>query len=280
MKNQFLNTLPFSFFSYIEHEILDNGEAYYNTSSLFYPVNDNRLSASFKRYSSPFKQFVHDSSVSGANIISGVYINGNFVADGQSGILIDYDNGSVILPSSITGSLTISGDYSVKDFNFYKSNELQDSVITDNKYAINSRFIRTISGIEPYSIVMPAIFITNRYGENAGFALGGTKETTTNITCILAHDRESYLDAGLSLMRDMSEKCFPHLDLSDDPFNEYGGLKTGHYSYQDLSSYRFSVGDYSFVKKVRISKISDSIKANPNLFYGVADFTISSIRHT
>lgn len=277
MKAQFINILQYSFFSFIEHGFLNNGEAYYNTSSKFYYVEDKRQ-PQYYRYSAPYKQFIHDSSISGANIFSGVSGSFGLLGNGTSGVRFDYDNGSILVPTSLGKNLNITGSYAVKDFNFYKANDLLEPVITENKYEMNSRFKRTQSGISPYSYVMPAIFISNRFGENKPFALGGLKDNECYFSCVLVHEDSDVIDGALSVLQDFCHKSFPILPLSSDPLDQFGALKTGHFSYDDLAAVYNTPGNLSFIQSVRISKISDKIKSDPNLFYGIADFKISSIR--
>ena len=50
-------------------------------------------------YSSPHKQWVFDESVEGAQIPSGIYNNGEFIERGDNGLILDFDDGRVILDS-------------------------------------------------------------------------------------------------------------------------------------------------------------------------------------
>ena len=60
-----------SFLLYVDNKVLKKGSAYTNHSGYFYPVTN-----SFRDYdvvASPFKQFVYDTSVTGATVMSGIY---------------------------------------------------------------------------------------------------------------------------------------------------------------------------------------------------------------
>jgi hypothetical protein len=277
MKIQSSNTLSFSFFSFLENKFTLNAEAYNNLSSKFYYIQDDRIPSTHYRYSSPYKQFVYDRSVTGATIISGISGSFGFLSDGQSGIRIDYDNGSVLVPTGFGKNMQITGSYAVKEFNFYQSNELLESVIEENKYETNSRFKRTASGIAPYTIVMPAAIIAIRYGEKRPIALGGLQSVETYCTCVLVHNDEQYMDAALCTLRDLKDKAFPLIPVEMDPLNQFGGLKSG-YSYETLCSQYFTPGNLAHIETVRVSRLSDKFKANPNLYYGIADFKISEIK--
>ena len=45
----------------------------------------------------------------------------------------------------------------------------------------NRRFKQELSGIDPYSQVVPAIFVNPETAENEPFSFGGEDKTTTNI---------------------------------------------------------------------------------------------------
>ena len=71
--------------------------------------------------------------------------------------------------------MSVTGEFAVKDFNVYLTNDTEDDLITENKYVVNSRIP---SGpwnyIEPYDDVVPAAFLSVAQTENTPFAFGGT----------------------------------------------------------------------------------------------------------
>ena len=50
---------------WFDHELLQKGEAYSNQTGVLYYDNDTRLPSSYKAYSSCYKQWVNDSSITG-----------------------------------------------------------------------------------------------------------------------------------------------------------------------------------------------------------------------
>ena len=76
MKPQFDNEVMSSFYLWFDHTLTNVGEAYTNYGSLFYPVNN--MYQAYSTYGSPFRQFVADASITGATILSGVYLNSDF----------------------------------------------------------------------------------------------------------------------------------------------------------------------------------------------------------
>ena len=95
MKVNYQNTLTSSFLLFLDNQILKKGEAYTNVSSLFYPVTG--VYDGYYTYAAPYKQIVSDSSIAGISQLSGVYLNGNFVVPGQSGLVaINHYDGQAI----------------------------------------------------------------------------------------------------------------------------------------------------------------------------------------
>jgi hypothetical protein len=107
--------------------ITNKGEAFQNHTAPLYPMGtDDRLGDGFVAYSSPHKQWVFDESVNGAQIPSGIYNNGNFINRGDDGLILDFDNGRVMLDASFgENNPSLSGTYSVKEFNFYITNQTE-----------------------------------------------------------------------------------------------------------------------------------------------------------
>ena len=76
MKPQVDNIVMSNMLLWLDTQILSKGEAFTNYSGNFYPVDS--LVNGFYTYSLPVKQVLADSSIEGANILSGIYINNNF----------------------------------------------------------------------------------------------------------------------------------------------------------------------------------------------------------
>ena len=78
MKEQFQHKLTNSFFLWFDNFLLTKGEAFSNKTGSFFYYSDDRLDTTYKAYGSPYKQWVTDSSITDANVPSGVFIGGNF----------------------------------------------------------------------------------------------------------------------------------------------------------------------------------------------------------
>lgn len=282
MKNQILSDCKASFLFWIENSLLNDGQAFFNkTSKLFYK-QDNSL-PNYVTYSSPFKQWAYDTSISGAQICSG--ISGSVtLANNQSGMVVDYENGRIILPTSFGTGLNISGSYAVKEFNIYLTNETEAELITSSKFYLNSRYNQNATGaIPPYSIVTPAIFINALNTNTEGFALGGLKQTKIALSTVVLADTMDNLDATLSFLTDKSEKFFPLINKNLDPVADFGGVRTGiypnGYSYSALKGQHDTPGNLFYIESVRGSKLSDRFKTSERSFVGIADFEITKERY-
>ena len=176
MKVLFSHEATTSFTLWFDHHLLEYGEAYKNFTGNLIHVEDTRLPSTYKRYSSPYKQWVTESGVgNGAHVPNKISINGSEVEKDSStlGYFIDFNNGGVVVTgSSATENLSLSGTFGVKDFNIYNTNETEENLIIENKYETNSRFSVAESGIKPYDYVTPAVFINNEYMENDVYEFG------------------------------------------------------------------------------------------------------------
>ena len=278
MIEQFQHKLTTSFFLWFDNFLLKHGEAYTNTTGQFFYYDDSRLDSNYKAYGSPYKQWVTDSSITGATVPSGVFIDGSF--SGRSdGVVLDFDNGRALINNSVTGS-SITGEFAVKDFNVYLTNDTEDDLIVENKYSINSRLPSgPLTYIDPYDDVVPAIFLSTAQSENEPFAFGGMQETKVQAKAVIIAEDTYQLDGVLSIFMDSIDETITPIPMSDYPITELGDLKGNTYSYTGTTNNH--TGQINFyVDKVRTSKLSDRTRrelAN-ELYIGFIDFDLQQHR--
>lgn len=279
MIEQFQHKLTNSFLLWFDHYLLTKGQAFTNVSSSFYKYNDERLGSSLKVYGSPYKQWVTDSSVAGANIPSGVYINNSF-SGRNNGVILDFENGRALLNTS-SNSLNVSGNFAVKDFNIYYSNETEEDLIVENKYTVNSRIPSIAkSYIAPYDQVVPAIFLSMASMSNRGFTFGGMEETTVRANAVVLAEDNYQLDGVLSIFSDSRNEVFNAIPMSGHPFNEYCDLKDSTYSYIDLKN-QYNDGRPFYINNAVTSKLTDKARKSlaNDLYVGFIDFDIQQHRY-
>lgn len=275
MKELHSHKVVSSFVLWFDNLLLDRGQAYTNFSSKLTYLNDDRYEGD--TFSSPLKQWVNDSSVSGAVIPTSINIDGIDTTRGTDGLKIDFNNGRILLDSGFESSI-VSGSYSVKDFNIYYPQNNDLHTIFENTFQLNSRIAHPEERpVAPYDYVLPACFVLVNSDENVGFAFGGQRDTKTKIRVVAMTNNSYSLDGILSLARDSSETLIAIFDSKDIPTNEFGDLKEGYYNYKEWIARR---SGEMFLESVQISKYFNASerKQNPDIKIGVMDFYLSSIR--
>ena len=267
-----------SFLLWFDHELLQEGEAYSNKTGQLYSKSDSRIPDSYSAFQSNYKQWVSDSSVTGpTNPVIPTEFNGN---SRSNDFIFDFENGRIIETGGATISTDITGTFAVKDFNVYLTNETEEDLILENKFQINSRYgDLSMSGIDAYDQVVPAIFLNSEYMRNEGFAFGGEDLTKNIIKAVVISDSEYQLDGALSIFADAARKTFSKIPFSDHPSTEYGDVKGGTYNYLNLSNSHSSEIPY-FIEDVTVSKFSERAQSRlpGNLKVGFIDFDVSTSR--
>ena len=266
MKAQFDNTVLSSFFLWFDHTLLKKGEAFTNHSSNFYKVDD--LYQGYYTQGSPFRQFVSDCSIPSANVITGVYVNGVFKKRAESNFTgINYSQGQAYFTTD-QSSNTISGDYAVKDFNVFLTNQTEEKLLFETQFTLSNRVGADPTGLPPNTKTYPAVFIKNRGSQNEPFAFGGMDLTNVDVRAIVLADSQFNLDAISSLFRDESVvyKC-----LSGSPI-------------QNLVSGKIGTDNDIFIKEVSVSKVGGVSYAgiknlNPNVYMALIDFDLEKARN-
>lgn len=276
MKAQLDNLLMSSMIMWIDNILLSNGEAYQNHSSKFYPISN--IYNGFYTYGLPFKQIVYDSSITGANILSGVYVNNVFRIVGQGNLTgINPNNGQVYFTTNQNAN-TLSGIYSVKEFNVYLTNQPEEELLFETQYDVKPKVSQNPTGLAIESITYPCIFLKNNGGINEPFALGGQDNTTIEVRAVVLADNMFNLDAVCSILKDTARKYIPL--INNNSFNTFGSLNSGYFNYDSLTSSINLSNDAFYIEEVNISKIFANLNSkNSRVFPAFVDFTLSNIRY-
>ncbi len=280
MIEQFQHKLTSSFFLWFDNFLLKKGEAYSNKTGELFNYADPRLDSRYVAYGSPYKQWVTDSSIAGAVIPTGVSVVGAGTSGRDDGVVFDFENGRALFSGDNT-SMTVTGEFAVKDFNVYLTNDTEDDLIVENKYTVNSRLPSgPLTYIEPYDDVVPAIFLSVSQAENSPFALGGMQETKVQAKAVVLAEDTYQLDGVMSIFMDSVDEVIAAIPMSGYPITEFGDLKEGNFNYTSLAeSYK---GETKFcIEKVKTSKLTDrtrNVLAN-ELYVGFVDFDIEQYRY-
>ncbi len=274
------NLVLSSFLLWMDNKLLRDGAAYTNTPVQFYPVN--QTFNGYYTYASPFKQFTYDASA-GSTVMTGIYLNGNFITTGQSGLAnIDYNNGRLYFSSSL-GNSTISGNTSVKEFNVHLTTENEVKLLLETKFEIRPTRGQIPTGLESNQFTYPVIYIKQSESHNEPYFLGGTRCTKTTMLAYVLADTDFKLQAVKSLFRDACEAYIPILSQTNQPFNQYGGFKSGVFNYTGVSQGKIEIGSGIFIKNVYATDLNarrfvDFKDLNPEVFKGLLQFELEHIR--
>jgi hypothetical protein len=277
MKAQYKNKLLSSFTLWFNHQLLSEGEAFKNHGSYFYPTN--QIFNGFHTYACPFNQLVSDSSISGAQVPTGLYVNNVFVTSGVSGFHgIDYERGRAYFTSPLPSTAKVSGNYAYKEVNVVLSNEPEEKLLFETKYSPRSPIGKTPTGLFSNELTYPVVFIKYFKNTNTPFALGGDDNSTSQISAIVLADSDFTLDAITSIFEDKARTIVPLFSPNEYPYNYYGELRSG-FNYTAASENK----DYAFIDDSSSTYFSPNFQnrireVNPNLFLGVIDFVVTKVR--
>jgi hypothetical protein len=209
--------------------------AFVNTSSSFFPISSqyNGLYA----YSLPYKQIVNDTSISGANIMSGVYYNGTFLTPGTGNFYgINHYEGTVYFTQPIVNpSQSLSGVFAYKEFGVKVTDKTDYKLLFDGKYIPNQKYASNPTGIEEDVEVFPIIYLRPTLTENRPFALAGLDDNTVMVRAvIIAEDMYKVMGAS-NILKDLRLKTLPI--YSSLPFDQLGLYTGAAYNFEQLPQY-------------------------------------------
>jgi len=277
MKATYINNLMSSFYLWLDHEVLERGEAFVNYSGKLYTSLDPNF-PNMQVYGAPFRQWVYDSSVPNANIPSGIFVNGNYVARGVSGLNIDFNKGRAIISGSTSNNVTAS--YSFKEYNIYYTDEREEKLLFEKAYNITPKVTQVTGSLGYLDAPYPCIFIKHRMGENIPFAFGGEDSTQTMIRCIVLASNSFSLDGLISILSDSARKVFPVFGPQDFPFNYVGDFKSNNsFNYKTLCLSQ-PQSSLVYIDRVTVSKLDeiDNAKINKKCVAALIDFELSDVR--
>lgn len=280
MKAQFENILMSSMTLWFDNTLLKKGEAFSNHDSLFYPITS--IYNGYYSYGAPFRNLIRDESITGANIISGVYLNNTFITTGQSGLVsINADQGQLYFDVDRSND-TISGNYAVKDYGIYLTNENEERILFETKFNLNPKTTEDPTGLPINSQTYPAVYIKNNGGNNEPLAFGGLDSTNINVRAIVISDSMFSMDALTSIFKDVVRTYIPLVQPNEMPFNSLNGLKT-KYNYNNLTSGKAGSANSVYIKNVYISKNVTNRgqyqDLNPDAISAFIDFELEAYRN-
>ena len=285
MKVQFENKVMSSLLMFVDHEVTQKGEAFTNTKSNFFKIDS--LFKDYHVYAAPFKQMVSDVSVTGSSaptVMTGIYVDGDGPLEvGNSGFdSINFMQGQLYFKGETDpmAGKTISGDYSIKDFNVFLTSMPEEQLLFETKLTLNPRTsdINVTTGVDSSTQTYPAIFIRNNGGKNDPAFFGGMDNTIMNLRSVVLADSAFSLDAVCSILKDSVRTEVPIIEQSDLAFNSIGGTTSG-YNYSALKN---GSNEALWIKDVFVTK--DPARGyynslNPSIYPAFIDFSLEIFRY-
>lgn len=278
---QYENYLVSSAFLWLDHIILDKTKSFTNLNVNFYPIHSpyNNI----RSYASPFEQFVSDSSIAGAVIPTGVYINNLFTPIGVSGLYhIDYNNARVYITGNYSIN-SISGQFAVKYFNIKTIDEPEEKILVENSYRIRPKTTIQATGLQENENNYPIIFLKSDGGYNEPAAFGGMDSTNIRLKLIILTDSMYSLNSINSVIRDTCKTDIPIFNSGQMPFNIFGNFISGSYNYTNIANSIKQEGNTAYIDEVYVSKYNqaynDLRKINPKIYWSIIDIETQKHRY-
>ena len=280
MKAQWENKIMSSFLQFVDHEILDKGEAFQNAAENFYPADD--LYYGYHTYSSPFQQLVGDESIGnehGANIMDGVYVGGSFkeVDDNDVGLVgINHQKGQVYFNQD-QGSNVVSGNFAVKDYSVSLTSQSEENLLFHTKHHLRPKTYQPVTGLPYNASTYPIIYIKNAGGTSLplGFGNGSIEDVRTDVRAVILSDSAFSLDAVCNILKDMTRRTLPIIEST--PLNAMGAYIGESYNYTSLAT-----GTGPSIWDIRVSKLAPASspglgELDLDIFSAFVDFEIHSL---
>jgi len=289
MKVQFDHLLQSSFYLWFDDQITKQAEAVTSgiSQDFYYSSLGVDVPSDLVAYYSPDRQFVADGTGAARppesqNAPSGVYINGVFTNQFTNNLMIDFNQGRVLLDAAQGTNLTISGKFDRKNVNVYITNDSEEQLLLNNDFVLASdgdTWMQDQSKLGSPNYTVPAAFVSCNGSDNEPFAFGGLDQTITKIRTVFVTEDNYTLDGLLSLFRDVSKTSFPLISYEAFPFGEYFHIKEPPYTYTGLKA-AYPSNKKVFIHDVTVSKLYDrsSLRIHKDLLIGFADFELNTVR--
>ena len=208
-----------------------------------------------------------------------IWLNGNFIVPGQSGLVaINHYDGQLIFSSNKSGQ-ALSGNYAIKDYNVYLTDKSEDYILFSTKIEPKSKRNITARGLEVNEITYPAIFLTMINSQNDPFAFGGVDMTSSYFRAIVMSDSQFSLDAACGILRDSSHNFFRLIDNNDLKMNAMSSYTGTAYNYTGIATGApVYISDVS-VSRVAVNNSADFVDLNQDVFSAFVDFDLESVRN-
>lgn len=256
----------------IDNTIVQKLQAFKNVSlPLVADTTDDRMSG-YGIVGGGTRQWVYDSSITGAVIPSTSAMAGNWQTNGH----IDFKNHRVINTATTPGAPPTTLDVSLKHFNVYVSTQSDEELFANLASEIDAQ-TQTVKADSYYA---PCIFVKFGRMMNEGFALGGEDKTMVDIKVSVFCKTDFELIAVGGVMRDMARTVTYLLDTT--PLDEFNDLKARPWNFITEQNQLKAAGNPQiFIDEVYFNPIkSDALASKfPNIYIGLGNFKTFVVRN-
>lgn len=274
MNIQFDHQLMSSLLLFLDHEILNKGNAYTNISGRLYKV-DSPYTGLYA-YAAPFKQLVNDISILNASVITGVYLNGVPVNIGTSGLsIINHNQGVVYFSNQLSDNIVVSGRYAVKDVNIKITDKTEDKLLFETKYVPSLKYNQVVSGLALDVETLPALHLRYLDTDAIPAAFGGLRDNKILVRGLLITKDEFQKIGACNILKNLTHRIIPYI-TGVTPFDILGNYTGLNYSYPSLQS---QFGIDPIIIQVKVTDIRYSTIPqfqNLDVKASFVDFTIST----
>ncbi len=246
-----------SVFLWLDYLLIERNLGFDNYSGAFRPVTSSISGKT--AYAAPHRQFVYDSSVTGAIVPSGVLSNGSFVPAG-TGVAIDYVQGQALFPSSAAQPVTAR--YSFKEINVYVTDQPEEKILFENRFVERPRSSPPHADFLPTDLVYPCILIKSEAGDNVQESFDGMARTTMPVRLVFLAENPYQYRAVTSVLRDQQDKHIVLFPPEQLPFDQYFNLKSGSFDYsQAITVLQEDQSRLAYLREVAISPFPDRVNS-------------------
>lgn len=274
MRPQYIHDAASSFVLWLQNRLQGTGQGYVNVTGSLYLQADSSVNG--YEYASPYRQWVYDSSVAGADIPSGFYTSSGQYLTRASGVVLNFVNGRVV--SAANWGPSISGSYSRSEVNVYLSSTEEVDFVLEQAYGTNPNVSYALTGLQGRVLAAPLVMVTPSRGNNIPWALGGTKASENALSCFILTPNAYLQDAVVSLCQDAYSTYIPLATYADVPITASGDLKTVPWSYCTGIKDRYGCAAGMYVQNAYTRKISEKTNRNQSFLLAVADLDVIKVR--
>lgn len=272
MQVQLDNRIISSFLLYLDHEIQSKGRAFQNTVVRFYPITSNY--AGTYAYAAPYKPLCNDISITGVNVLSGVYLNNSYIQVGQSGLhAINHYRGTLYFTGQNPSNFVISGAVAAKEVGIKITDKQDWKLLFETQYVANGTHPVQMTGLAEDVETTPIIFLRYKGQENKPFAFSRLDNQTIAMRAVVVANNEFQRVALASILKNLNYCSIPLVNST--PFDSVGNMTGVNYDYTQLSLDTSYTPMILSVKSIDLPQQGDYKNVGRNM--AIVDFEISTI---